>query len=111
MCRLWERIKFMTTLNQIIEDGIEEFRNLFFYEKDSEDEISDKDAMVLFIHTFAEKIWKEAREEVIKEVEKELEHWKDNYQNWKTRMGSSDLTEATLKVEALADLLKALKEK
>ena len=47
---------------------------------------------------------------MIKEVEKELEHWKDNYQNWKTRMGSSDLTEATLKVEALADILKALKE-
>ena len=53
----------MTTLNQIIEDGIEEFRNLFFYEKDSEDEISDKDAMVLFLRTFAEKIWKEAHQE------------------------------------------------
>ena len=100
----------MTNSNQIIEEGLKTFDKKF--EEHPEDEIIYATLLEVksFFRTFAEKIYKKAREEVIKEVEKELEHWKDNYQNWKTRMGSSDLTEATLKVEALADILKALKE-
>ena len=95
--------------NQVIEDALIEIR-LLVKDMHCENAVNLLE-VESFLRTFAEKIYKEAREEVIEEIEKELEHWTDNYQNWKTRIGSSDLTEATFKVEALADLLKALKEK
>ena len=125
----------MTTLNQVIEEGLTETAERIVIDYANFSGRGDfrgelRESIIKHFRIFAGRIYQEAyqqgldsvkecylqgyrsaREEVIEEIEKELEHWTDNYQNWKTRIGSSDLTEATFKVEALADLLKALKEK
>ena len=93
----------MSNSNQVIEEGLKEFDKLFGHNS-----VCSPTGLIeikSFLRTFAEKIYKEIREEVIGEVELKIKLMKD-------RVDNSFMTpERGVENRAYNKVLKALKEK